>query len=786
MRPWTTSHTLVALFLVLAGLAGWSASTLGFRYDFEAFFPEGDPDLAFYEDFRARFESDDNFLLVALPVQAAGFWDQDFLNRLDRVTQSARQLPYVLDVQSPTAFRYAIKSPFGFIDYPAIHLDQPLRWAKDSARLAEDERIAGRLFDPGFQVAVVAMRTTDRMDLPQSDSLMASLDSLLVAASVPEHHILGRANFQHVLVAQQKKEFIWSTVISGFLVTLVFYGLFRKPLGVFVALISVLLAMVLFLGLLGAIGRPLDFMAVLYPVLMIIVGVSDVVHIMTKYNTELGRGKSPVDAMRITRREIGLATLLTSVTTAIGFLTLVTSVVPPVKAFGWSAALGVLVAYVTVIGFTTSVLVLLPPERVADTNSQSRIWARFLERFYHFGKAKQRWMAPGLLVFALVAAWGMSRISTDVQIGSGMPRGAKITEDFFFFERQLAGFRPFEIAAIVDSGQRVDAPAVIRSMAALEDTLMGFGVFAPPQSITMLYKSLQRANAGDRANAYALPVSDKRLEQYRTQLERLPESSVRAFVSEDGRYARISTTVKDLGTDSINAILAQLDLYTQTQVDSNVVRFRPTGTGILFDKNNIYLRQSLIGGLSMAFVAISLLMAFLFRNVRMVLISLLPNVVPLLAGAAALGFLGIELDATTAIIFAISFGIAVDDTIHFLSKLRLELAKGSSTETAIYRAFTETGKAIALTSIVLFSGFCILLLSATPGTNYVGLLISITLFTALFADLLIIPWLVRTLLPTSAHKPEAIATALHLNEGGESTGTPIVDAPSREALEPES
>ncbi len=787
-------------FAGLLLLAVWGLSRLSFRYDFEAFFPSGDPDLAFYEEFRARFASDDNFLLIALPVEDADrdgldkagtgsdlaadaqaaadsarsgegrFWSSAYLERLDAVTRGARGLPHVLSVQSPTSYRYAIKSPFGFVDYPAVHLDRPSRWARDSIRLIGDERVAGRLFDPQFRAGVVVLQTIDRIDLGQSRELMQSLDSLLAAenqladGTQASHRLLGRANFQSVLVAQQQREFIWSTLVSGLLVTLVFLYLFRKPLAVGVALISVLLAMLLFLGLLGAIGRPLDFMAVLYPVLMIIVGVSDVVHIMSKYHTELRRGRSRESAMAITRREIGLATLLTSLTTAVGFLTLITSVVPPVRAFGWSAALGVLVAYITVVGFTTSLLLLLPPEKVADTGREGPFWGWFLDRFYRFGLRRQALVPIGLVAFGVFAAFGMSRISTDVSIGAGMPRGAKITEDFFWFEQHLAGFRPFEVAAIAVGEGSIHDPQRLRAIAALEDTMRGFGTFGPPQSITALYKSLHRAENGDRTRAYRMPESDASLARYRRLLDRLPEESARSLVSEDERFARISTTVRDLGTDSIQRIVAQLNRYTQANVDSSSIRFRETGTGILFDKNNRYLRRSLIEGLSMAFVLISLLMAWLFRNLRLVLVSLLPNVVPLLAGAAALGYLGIDLDATTAIIFAISFGIAVDDTIHFLSKMRLELGRGTDLETALYRTFTETGKAIALTSVVLLSGFCILLFSATPGTNYVGLLIAVTLFAALFADLLLIPWLMRLLWPSAEGRPP--------EAGGPKSGTP--------------
>ena len=151
------------------------------------------------------------------------------------------------------------------------------------------------------------------------------------------------------------------------------------------------------------------------------------------------------------------------------------------------------------------------------------------------------------------------------------------------------------------------------------------------------------------------------------------------------------------------------------------------------------LRDSLLKGLGLAFLIVSLLMALLFKNWKMVIISLVPNLVPLMIGAAVIGFLGIELDAPTSVFFAIAFGIAVDDTIHFLSKFRIELSKGFSIEQAVENTFKQTCKAIVLTTVILFFGFFILVTSSYPPTMHIGLLIGITLVSALLSDLFLMP-----------------------------------------------
>ena len=186
--------------------------------------------------------------------------------------------------------------------------------------------------------------------------------------------------------------------------------------------------------------------------------------------------------------------------------------------------------------------------------------------------------------------------------------------------------------------------------------------------------------------------------------------------------------------------------WINTNIDTSALIFHQTGMGVIIDKNATYIRQNLLQGLGIAIIIISFLMVLLFKNWRMVIISLIPNVFPLVMAGALLGFLGIELDSGVAIVFAIVFGIAVDDTIHFLSKFKLARDKGLSIEDSLLITFRETGKAICLTSVILFFGFLVMLFSIHPPSVTIGLLISLTLISALLADLLCIPLLIRWLM----------------------------------------
>lgn len=226
---------------------------------------------------------------------------------------------------------------------------------------------------------------------------------------------------------------------------------------------------------------------------------------------------------------------------------------------------------------------------------------------------------------------------------------------------------------------------------------------------------------------------------------RLPENSSAVLLSKDKKKTRITSRMLDMGADSIRQVKQQIDSWIAENTDPSVATYQQTGTGLILDKNAEYVRRNLIVGLGVAVLIVSLLMALLFRNWRMVIISLVPNIFPLLLAGALLGFIGVELDAGISIVFAVVFGIAVDDTIHFLSKYQLSRRKGMDLEAALHTTFMETGKAICLTTVILFFGFLVLLFSIHPPSLNVGLLISLTLFSALFSDLLLMPPLIRWL-----------------------------------------
>ena len=737
---------IIAVFILFIPICVYQVINLKFSFDFEQFFPEGDPDLEFFRAFIDEFETDDNFLLIAIENNPTVF-EQEFLEKFHEFTLKVRDIPHVTRVQSLTTMDYPIKTPFGINMVPIIHMDQPAKYDNDKAMILKDKRFVNNFIDEKAQAIAITARTIDAIDLDQSKEMMEAFEALKAQYDFEEVHLLGRAYFQDELVEMQKNEIVVSTVISGILIIFIMMLIFRRPIGVWIALSSIGLGLLYFLGIMGLLGRELNIMAALYPVLMLIVGTSDVIHIMSKYVDELKKGKPKRDAMIVSIKEIGLATLFTSITTAIGFATLMTSNVRPIRDFGMNAAMGVIIAYITVIFFTTCVLTLFTKDQIIKETTKNDFWSNLMTNWYGKTLKHGKLIAGISLVFVALCFYGMSLITMNYTVESNLPITAKITDDFLYFEEKFSGFRPIEFAITVkDENLEADSYEVLKEVSKLEDKLLENENFKSIVGLTTIYKSLERMNKGNRTDAYTFPPNKKAFQKSKRLVDRMGASEAAVMVSKDKKKTRISTRIADIGAESIKEEGIIIDNWIKANIDTSLIDVKRTGTGLLIDKNAVYIRDNLLSGLGVALILVSLLMALLFRNFRMLFVALVPNFIPVLFAAGLLGFLGIQLEAGVSIVFAVVFGIAVDDTIHFLSKYKLARNKKKSVEESIKITFEETGKAITFTTIILFFGFMVMFFSNHPPSVTVGMLISVTLVGALICDLFLLPVLMRWIL----------------------------------------
>ncbi|MDP2189649.1 MAG: efflux RND transporter permease subunit [Sphingobacteriaceae bacterium] len=740
---------LVTAFLTLG--AFYRATKISFIYDLEAFFPKDDPDVAFMASFKERLQRDDLFLMVAIDREQ-DIYDVAFLKKVNAFTLACKALPNIQSAESVTTLKEPLKTPFGLSSRRLLHWEDSSRLENDRLVIRADERIRNNLVSADEQALVVSMTTTGQLSQAEANLLNYQIDSLINAYEFHKTHTAGVITTQAVFVQKIEEELLLYIALSILIVTIVLFFLYKSFWGIVIPLASVVVSLAVFLGYMELSGQSFDVISTMFPTLMLIFGMSDVIHLQSKYIDELEKNKSRWQAMRTAFKEIGTALLLTSITTAIGFGSLLLSSIPAIQRFGLNAAVGVLIAYVFVLIFASAALLHFDRPQLQNIRKQRSNWRKFSLTLYLQNRKYPVQISLIAVFVLLLSAFGISKISTNSYLLGDIPRESKLRQDFLFFESKFAGVRPFEIAILPATGKKILDQDVIIQTAKLTDYLQSKFAIGAIQSPVVFIKSIHKSWNGGAADQYSIPESTEAYDDIRKVAVNFAKRAAYKLFDEDQTIGRISARIQDTGSDSLALDMVEIENWMTQNIDPSVASFKMTGSVLLVDKNHEYLRKNLFQGLLLAFFLVGIIFSVLFKDWRMVLVSIIPNIVPMIIAGAALGFTGIELKAVTAVIFTVSFGIAVDDTIHFLTRYKLERTKGRSVDASLRQTFLVSVKAITITTIILIFGFISLIFSSFTGTYYVGVLVCITLISALIADIYIIPQLLYWINPGSRPK----------------------------------
>jgi len=755
MNPHSLSKIILSLVAALSVAAVFLTMRLDFDYDFEKFFPQNDPETEFYKDFRHQFETDNDFLIVGLTNQA-GIFDSLFLSRADKLSDKLAAVRHIEEVFSPTRMKEISRDPlFGFMtEKMLLRKDDTSSYAADSSFIFNHPDLVGTFFSPDGKSLLILLRHKQYLAKAPCDTLSFTVQDIVNRAGFDGAHVVGRSIGQTYYVNMMQTELIFFVGLSIILIVVFLFLAFRTLWGIWVPLVVVLLSVLWLLGIMALTGKEIDLMLTVLPTILFVVGMSDIVHLLARYFDELRLGHDKITAIRNAWREVGLATFLTSLTTAIGFLTLMSSPIMPIRDFGLYTAIGVFVAYVLAYTVMPSILVLNRSAPSAARITAEPFWNVRLHRMFGWIMRHQGLVLSVSGAALLFGMAGASQLRVNNYLLEDLRPGDPLRTEFEFFADNFSGGRPFELAIqINDSVSYVFNLELLRAVDSLDNYLADTYGVGSVMSTARIVRNANRVMRGGSMDYYSLPETQAEVDRILKLMRKNGgEEILRLYANSEKKLMRISGKTGDLGSIEINFRNEALQDFFKKNLSDAPFHIRVTGTAALIDQNNAYLASNMVWGLVIAFGIIALIIGILFRSLPMVIVSLIPNILPLLMVAGLMGFLGIDLKVSTSIIFTIAFGIAVDDTIHFMSKLRLLLAQGRQPLYALKRTFISTGKAIIVTSIILCGGFVTLIGSEFNGTFYIGLLISLTLLFAVIADLVLLPVL---LLWTFKRKPSA-------------------------------
>lgn len=713
-----------------------------FDYDFEAFFAEGDEATEFLAEHRQRFETDNDFVFISLERGDQSVFDLEFLQRADALVKTIASDTLVESVQCLTNMQDYFKTPFSPKVYsqPYLHLDDADQLKADSARIFQRPELVGFFIRGDAKALMITLKHRPYLSKENCDVLKDHLNAYLAEHEITNYKYAGRAIGIGYYIETMQYETVLFIGLSFILVMVFLVFMFRSVWGLLVPLAIVSTSMLWIVGFMAVIGQPINLVLTVLPSIIFVVAMSDVIHLVTKYFDELRLGKSKLESVKVAYKEIGFATLLTSVTTSIGFLTLLTVGMEPVHDFGIYIALGVMMAFFLAYTMLPAMLILTKPPKIVQTGFTRNTWYPILHKSFRWVIHHYKTIGVVSILVVGVAIYGAFQMQSNYFLLEDLKKSSKLRQDYDYFDKEFMGLRPFELSVEVD----VDSTSIydghiLRQLNRIDSFLVADYGLKQTASIVQVLKIANRTEHGGNPDYYEFPnVRDAR--KYIRRFKKFDRSGMlQLYVDSTEKYARFSSTIGDIGRYAISDKNERFDHFFKTEIDTTVLSYELTGTGHLLDRNMNSLSANLTKGLMLAVLIVSLLMGLLYRSVKMVFIAIIPNILPLVLLAAILGFAGIQLKVSTAIIFTISFGIAVDDTIHFMSKLKLELNRGRTFMYALKRTYLSTGRAIILTTLILCSGFLLLMFSDFLGTFYVGLLISCTLIFALLADLMVLP-----------------------------------------------
>nr|WP_298994510.1 MMPL family transporter [uncultured Allomuricauda sp.] len=537
--------------------------------------------------------------------------------------------------------------------------------------------------------------------------------------------------------------------------SLIFFFFFRSFRATIISMCVVIIGVMWAFGILGLLQYEITILTALIPPLIIVIGIPNCIFLINKYQQEVKKHGNQALSLQRVISKIGNATLMTNITTASGFATFIILDSDLLKEFGIVASIniiGIFVLSLLIIPIIYSFMALPKTKHLKHLNKRwIDFFVNWMERMVRDHRIGVYISSVAILVLSIIGIYQIEITGSRIE---DLPKNTHYFKDIRFFEEEFDGIMPMEI--VVDTKRKNGAfkPATLRRMNQLGEVIQETPELSRPVSVVDLVKYSKQAFYNGIPKYYQLPTSQENT----FIMDMVRKSSadgdlLESFMDSTGQTARLTTFLRDVKIDRMEEI--------EMDVQKAITKFFPeerynvfmTGKALLFLKGTRYLVKNLLISLALAIGLISLFMAYLFRSFRMIIISLVPNLLPLVITAGLMGYLGIPIKPSTILVFSIAFGISVDDTIHFLAKYRQELTTHRwHIKKSVYAALRETGVSMFYTSIVLFFGFSVFIISDFGGTKALGGLVSATLLFAMLANLILLPSLLLSLERSIANK----------------------------------
>ena len=549
--------------------------------------------------------------------------------------------------------------------------------------------------------------------------------------------------------------------------SLLFFFFFRSVRATLISMSVVIIGVMWSFGTLGLLNYEITVLTAIIPPLIIVIGIPNCIFLINKYQSEIRNHGNKAKSLQRVISKVGNSTLMTNLTTAAGFGTFIFTDSKLLKEFGVVASLNIVFLFflcLIIIPIAYSYLPLPKEKHLAHLGKNYMAsFLNWIENTIRYRRVTIFAFVISLLVLGVI---GINKIKVSGSIIEDMPKKAPFFKDIIFYEQEFDGVMPLEIVVDTKRPKGALKSSTLSRIEELQETIEEIPELSKPVSIVNVVKYSKQAFYNGNPDFYELPTKQEEafiLSYIKNSVQKGNENMLKSYVDSTGRYARITTFMRDIGTDKMEKIEVRLQDKINHIFPKERYEVTLTGKAYVFEKGTHYLIGNLVQSLLFAILLIALLMAYLFRSFKMIIVSLIPNLLPLIMTAGLMGYFGIPIKPSTILVFSIAFGISVDDTIHFLAKYRQELkANNWKIKRAVYSTLKEAGISMFYTSVVLFLGFSVFTLSSFGGTVALGGLVATTLLFAMLSNLILLPALLLALEKTIANKEEFIEPTIDI------------------------
>lgn len=762
---------LLIILAALTGLMAYFASKVTLSYEFVKAIPTDNPKYQQYLSFREKFGEDGNLLVIG--IQTDKFFELNTFNAFNKLTHDLKEIPHVDDALSVSSAINLIKDTATqkLTSVPIFSKTISSQQELDSSKniFLSLPFYKTLLYTPDSSAYLIALHVN-------KEALASALRTEIVnniidkanaftAATKIETHVSGLPLIKTLIADRIKREMKWFLLGSLALSALILLIFFRSVSTMLLSLTVVITGVIWSFGILFLFGYKITILTALAPPLIVVIGVPNCIYFLNKYHSTYKASNNKEQSLIDMVSKMGVVTLFCNLTAAIGFAVFALTKSAVLKEFGAVAGISIMMIFVISFILLPSVLSYIQPPKKSQIKYLENPWLTGLllkvEQWVFHHKKIIYGATVIILAFSIM---GVLKLKSEAFMVEDLPETDKIYSDLKFFEKDFKGVLPLEI--VVDTkeryGIRKRGLEVFEKIDSLSQYISEQKEMARPLSIAEAMKFLKQASFEGDTSDYALPnTSDFMIMSSYFKFKKDSSQKngltniIASFIDTSYQSTRISINMADVGTVKLPAILSGIKTRADQLFDTAKYNVELTGSSITFLEGSKFIVDGLKQSILWAFLLIALCMLYLFKSIRILFCSLIPNVIPLIVTAGIMGWIGIRLKPSTVLIFSVALGIAIDVTIRFLVNYKQELPNhNNDVITTISETIKHTGLSILYTSMVLIAGFVIFCFSGFGGTQALGWLTSLTLLVATLTNLILLP--VLLLLGSKTNKAESL------------------------------